>query len=496
VATLRQEERTAGLLLVADPLSDVQRFEPGDIDLLGALAAQVSVFLEYDRLGQALDQLSSLQGRLVHQAYHDHLTGLANRALFVERMAQAHRAHAPMAVMFIDLDDFKVVNDELGHDAGDDVLVAFARRLEGSLRAGDLAARLGGDEFAVLVEQPGRREDELAVAERVLAALGTPFAVGNRRFTVRASIGLASGDPTSYTVDELMANADLAMYAAKHSGKNRVTAFEQPMRAGVQQRLELEAALGSALAEDELATVFQPVVELATGRPVGLEALARWTDRAGDAVSPEVFIPLAEGCGLIEAIGRRSLRAACEAYRQLAGAGVRDLYVSVNVAARELQHHGFVDQVRATLADHGVHARRLVLEVTEGTLLARGDEGLARLEALRADGVRVAVDDFGTGYSSLGALRSLPVDIIKVDRQFVRGLLRSPEERAVAAAIVALASAVGASVVAENVETAEEAESLRAIGCTLGQGNYYCEPLGAGQLDRLVRGIATVASAP
>nr|MBA3302316.1 EAL domain-containing protein [Acidimicrobiia bacterium] len=472
VATLRRQDRVAGLLLVSDPLAEVGRFEPADVDLLAAMAAQVSVFLEYDRLGQALDQLSSLQGRLVHQAHHDPLTGLANRALLLERMARAHRAGRPIAVMFIDLDDFKMVNDELGHDAGDDLLVAVARRLEGSLRTGDLAARLGGDEFAVLVEEPGRLEDELAVADRILANLNTPFSVGARRFTVAASVGVASGDPAACSIDDLMANADLAMYAAKRSGKNRSAGFLESMRDGIQERLALEADLEASIGRGELRTVFQPVVELGTGRPLGFEALARWTNRHGNEIGPRTFIPVAEGSGLIGALGRASLHAACAAHRLLHPPEGSDLYASVNVSGRELQQPGFVDQVCSTLADHGLRPDQLVLEVAESTLLGDQNPGVERLQQLRAMGVRVAVDDFWTGYSSLSGLRALPVDVVKLDPSFVHGLGSDEEQRAFARAIMALATALGVSVVAEGVETLEEVRGLLELGCTMGQGHY------------------------
>ena len=495
VAPLQVDRRTVGFLLVGNPLGESATFEQEDLLLLGALAGQLRVFLEFDRLGQAFDRLSTLQGQLVHQANHDPLTSLANRVLFVERTEQALAAGRAVAVMFVDLDDFKTINDELGHAAGDQLLTAVARRLEGTLRTGDLAARLGGDEFAILVVSRAGATDEQALAERVLDALSAPFSVLGQQLLVRASVGVAVGGPTTSSVSDLLRKADVAMYVAKHGGKGRAAAFEPSMDAELQDRLRLETDLERALAQHELEVVYQPVVDLTTGAVVALEALARWDHPQRGLIGPEVFVPVAERCGLVAEVGRSVLDAACTRVAALADGAGGPVALAVNVAGRELAEPGFVEGVLGALQRLALEPARLIVEVTEETLLDAGGEGSA-LRRLRDAGVRVAVDDFGTGYSSLSDLRALPLDLLKVDRSFVAGLGARDHDRTVTSAIVGLATTLGLGVVAEGVETADQIEELVRLGCTLGQGHHLSPPLDAEQLDAVISAPLPVAAPP
>jgi diguanylate cyclase (GGDEF)-like protein len=495
VAPLQVDTRTVGFLLVGNPIGEVATFEEDDLLLVGALAGQLRVFLEFDRLGQAFDRLTTLQGELVHQANHDPLTSLANRVLFVERTEQALAAGRTVAVLFVDLDDFKTINDGLGHAAGDQLLSAVARRLEGTLRSGDVAARLGGDEFAVLVVSRDAAADEQALADRVLDSLSSPFSVMGQQLAVRASVGVAVGDPTTTSVGDLLRKADVAMYVAKHGGKGRAAAFEPSMDAELQDRLRLETDLQRALEEDELEVVYQPVVELTTGTVVALEALARWDHPQRGLIPPEVFVPAAERCGLVPEVGRVVMGLACRRAAAIPTGAGGPVSLAVNVAARELSEPGFVEDVLALARGAGLDPRSLILEVTERALLDAGDDR-AVLDRLRAAGVRVAVDDFGTGYSSLSDLRAMPLDLLKVDRSFVAGLGGRDGDQTVTSAIVGLAGTLGLGVVAEGIETPEQVTELVRLGCRLGQGHHLSPPLGADQLDAVVAAPLRVGPPP
>jgi diguanylate cyclase (GGDEF)-like protein len=453
------------------------------------------VFLEFDRLGQAFDRLSNLQGELVHQANHDSLTSLANRARFVERTEQALAAGRTVAVMFVDLDDFKTINDGLGHAAGDQLLSAVARRLEGTLRSDDVAARLGGDEFAILVMTRPGHPDPQSLAERVLEALTAPFSILGEQLLVRASVGVAVGEAATTSVGDLLRKADVAMYAAKHGGKGRAAAFDPSMDAELQERLHLETELQRALEDNALEVVYQPVVDLTSGAVVALEALARWNHPQRGLIPPDVFVPVAERCGLAADLGRAVLDLACQRVATLPPGPAGPVSLAVNLSARELSQPGFVEDVLVTLARAGLGPSALIVDVTERAILDAGDDG-ATLERLRGCGVRVAVDDFGTGNSSLSYLRSLPVDLLKVDRSFVAGLGAADADRTVTSAIVGLAATLGLGVVAEGVETAEQVGELVALGCTLGQGHHLSPPLGADQLDALVATPVRVGPPP
>ena len=495
VAPLQVDRRTVGFVMVGNPLTDVGTFEDQDLPLLDALAGQLRVFLEFDRLGQAFDRLTNLQGELVHQANHDPLTSLANRVLFVERTEQALAAGRTVAVMFVDLDDFKTVNDGLGHDAGDQLLKAVARRLDGTLRGGDLAARLGGDEFAILVMTGPGQPDPRSLAERVLEALSAPFAVRGEQLLVRASVGVAVGDATDASVGDLLRKADVAMYAAKHGGKGRAAAFDPSMDADLQERLHLETELQRALAEDALEVVYQPVVDLRSGAVVALEALVRWDHPQRGLIPPEVFVPVAERCGLAAEVGQAVLDLACRRVAALPHGPGGPVSLAVNLSARELTQPGLVENVLTIVRRSGLGPSSLIVELTERAILDAGDDGAA-LERLRSEGVRVAVDDFGTGNSSLTYLRGLPLDLLKVDRSFVAGLGATDADRTVTSAIVGLATTLGLGVVAEGVETAEQVGELVALGCTLGQGHHLSPPLDADQLEAVVTTPLAVDAPP
>lgn len=440
--------------------------------------------------------------QLRHQAFHDALTGLPNRLLLADRLGQAarragrDRARRP-AVLALDLDRFKAVNDSLGHAAGDGVLVEAARRLGAAVRAGDTAARLGGDEFAVIVD--GGAADggaaALRVAERLLDAFARPFTVEGRELRLGASIGVALlADEATARPEDLLRDADAALFRAKARGGARYALFDERMHADALDRIELETDLRRTLeradgtVEGELTLHFQPLVALADGTVVGAEALARWRHPRRGAVGPDVFVPLAERTGLIHPLGRWALKAACAqaaAWERATAAGPRRrLRVAVNVSTRQLSRPGFADEVMAALAEADLHPRALELELTEGVLLERTPDVVNALDRLASAGVGLVIDDFGTGYSSLGYLRDLPIGSLKIDRGFVRGLPGSESSEAIVDAILALGARLGLAVTAEGVETEAQADFLRARGCPLAQGYLFGRPSPAAEFPR------------
>ncbi len=449
----------------------------------------------------------ALEAELQHQAFHDSLTGLPNRARFRERVDRAlGRADQPpgsVAVIFLDLDDFKTVNDSLGHAAGDRLLVQVAERLLNATRGCDTVARLGGDEFAVLIQHVRCDADAQVVAERAAAALVAPFQLDGHRVPGGASIGVARAQPADGT-EELLRNADLAMYRAKAGGKRGVALFAPEMHAAVLSRMELEDDLRTALRTGQFSLAFQPVVDLRTSAPTGAEALVRWRHPRRGNVSPAEFIPVAEETGLIVALGRWVLEEACrEAARWPACPNAADhpedgapftpsrrgATISVNVSGRQLVRPQFVDDVAAVLASTGLAPARLVLEITESVLLDRTDVILERLTALKALGVGLAVDDFGTGYSSLAYLHRFPVDVLKIDKAFVDAVGRGSTHDALLRTIIALGQTLGLNTVAEGVEHAEQHRLLVEFGCSSAQGYLFARPLDAAAL-RAAWGIA------
>jgi diguanylate cyclase (GGDEF)-like protein/PAS domain S-box-containing protein len=443
------------------------------------------------RQGYLLDitDRRTAEEQLRYQAFHDPLTGLANRALFIDRVEHAalvrgRSAELGIAVLFLDLDDFKTVNDSLGHASGDTLLCAVGSRLVDAVRPGDTVARFGGDEFAVLIEDVTSRADAAEAAERIAEILRVPFVVDGREMFVTASIGIAFG----HDADELLRSADVAMYGAKAAGKAHYAFYEPAMDAAAHTRLQLTADLRRASFRGEFVLEYQPTVDLATGRPVGLEALIRWRHPQRGAVMPLDFVPLAEETGLIVPIGRWALAEACAqgAFWLRAFPSAPPLTMSVNLSVRQLHHGGLVEDVAAALRSSDYPAHLLTLELTESILVQGGDGVIGTLHALKALGVRLALDDFGTGYSSLSYLRNMPVDTLKVDRSFVEGADAGPEGESVLRGIVQLGQALGLVLVAEGIERASQAEALRALGCPLGQGFHFWKPLPANEIDKIL----------
>ncbi len=436
-----------------------------------------------------VDERKRLEQQLERLAFRDPLTGLANRALLSDRLEHAlrlaRREERWLAVLLLDLDDFKQVNDGLGHLAGDAVLVETGHRLLRAVREGDTVARLGGDEFVALLEQVSDEHEAAAVAARLAEALRAPFKVAEREVSISGSIGVALGGPGARGASELLRNADLAMYEAKARGKARVQAFEPGMHASVLSRLELAHDLRGALDRGEIRAAFQPVVDLGTGRVVGCEALARWTHPQRGPVPPTDFVPLAESTGLLERLSSQVLEQACEQAACWGGDGGAP-YVAVNLSALLLEDSAFSHRVTAVLRRHGLEPSRLVLEITETALVRAREESLRPLEALRAAGVRLAIDDFGTGYSSLAQLHELPVDVLKIDRRFVEQAGGSSELLPLLRAIVQMGHALGLEVVAEGVETVAQARALAGLGCDRAQGFLFAHPMAPEALRELL----------
>ena len=434
----------------------------------------------------------ALQAALSHQAHHDSLTQLANRSWFHLQVEHAlehiRQGTGHIAVLFLDLDDFKSINDSFGHAEGDAVLMEVARRLLDATRGSDTVARLGGDEFAVLVGRINSEGDLRIVANRIINAMQAPFQLPSGEVVLSASVGIAQQGEGS-TVGELLRDADVAMYVSKRQGKGRYTLFEPRMHAQALARRELETGLRYAPVRDELVLLFQPIVSLRDGALAGVEALVRWQHPRRGLLPPSEFVPLAEESGLILPLGQWVLTEACQhgaRWRSLLPASA-PFTVAVNVSGRQLEHAGFVDDVAATLEQTGLPAHDLLLEVTESVIARDMSVMLRRLKALKGLGVRLAIDDFGTGYSSLSALRQFPVDVLKIDKCFIDDALDGDENAALIRTIVSLGETLSLQTIAEGVERQQQADALSAIGCGFAQGFYFSRPLRALAIDDLVR---------
>ena len=424
------------------------------------------------------------------QALHDSLTRLANRKLFQDRISHAlarmQRRPEHLAILFIDLDDFKTVNDSLGHAAGDQVLTIMAERVRACIRPGDTAARLGGDEFAILLEDIKGEAEAASVAERLLHALLVPFTVRNKELTVSASIGIALNG-VGDTAEDLLRNADVAMYTAKEAGRGDHAVFEAGMHVAVIDRLELEGDLFRAVDNDQLVLHYQPMIALGTGRLAGVEALLRWDHPHRGLLAPDQFIALAESTGTIVPIGAWVLHEACRQGRRWRDRlGDQPFTISVNVSARQLFHGDIVATVREALSSSGLEPNRLILELTESVMTQDTSATVEQLNALKALGVQLAIDDFGTGYSSLSSLRHLPFDILKIDKLFIDGITGSPAESSFARAILKLARTLDLETVAEGVEQPGQVSQLRDLHCEMGQGFHFARPLGIDGIDALL----------
>ena len=484
VAVLHGPKRVLGTIALSDRVGLARRFGDDDLALFGALAANASSALQFDRLEQAVTELQELQEQLRHQAAHDPLTGLANRARLAQETARRIAEGRSVAVLFCDLDDFKGVNDALGHATGDELLCAAAARIRGAVGADDLVARHGGDEFAVLASVAPDAVDALAAAtaERLVAAFLPPVAVEGRALHVRLSVGLATTGQSGPGAEDLLRDAEVAMYQAKAAGKGRFETFTTGMREAVVRRHELRDELAAAIEDGQLRLQYQPIVDLRDGRMTAVEALVRWEHPERGRVPPLEFVPLAEETGLIVPLGRWVLREACSraaawtAARAGASAGREPISIQVNLSARELEDPDLIEGVAATLAKTGLPPEQLTLEITETVLVRDAEAGGATLAGLRALGVHLALDDFGTGYSSLSYLRALPLTSLKVAREFVDGIARDSDDAAFVRLIVELARLRGLRVVAEGIETAEQLAVLRDFGCDRGQGYHFSRP--------------------
>ena len=423
--------------------------------------------------------------RLAYQAFHDALTGLPNRAWFAAHLdATLARGRGGVAVLFLDLDRFKVINDSLGHERGDELLVAVAARLRACAEPGAAVARLGGDEFTVLLPG-GTAADARRLAGRILTALRAPLALVGREIVVSASIGIALGDAGAGGASALLRDADTAMYRVKRGGGAGAALFDRGMSAAAVARLERESDLRRALAAGELALAYQPKVELRTGRIAGVEALVRWHHPREGLIPPADFIGLAEETGLILPLGQWALAEACRQARAWLDRwpGRPPLVMSVNLSARQFRQPGLAAAIADVLRETGLPASSLQLEITESTVMDDLDAAVATLRELRARGLRLALDDFGTGYSSLSYLKRFPLDVLKIDKSFVAGLGRDAEDTAIVGAVIALAHILGMQVTAEGVETAEQAHLLRELACELGQGYLFARPLAPAGLE-------------
>jgi diguanylate cyclase (GGDEF)-like protein/PAS domain S-box-containing protein len=441
------------------------------------------------------------ENELARQALHDPLTGLPNRLLLLDRLShallRAGRHPGSAAVLFLDLDRFKIVNDSLGHGAGDRLLVDVARRLEGALRPTDTVARLGGDEFVVLCEEIAGEMEAVAIAQRVVDLFAEPFSLDDAEVFLATSVGIAMASRPDSEPEALIRDADSAMYRAKELGKGRFELFDAAMRAHTAERLATETALRRALERGELRLHYQPEVDVETRRVAGFEALVRWQHPTRGLLPPAEFVPLAEETGLIVPLGAWILRTACAEWVGWAEAPEATLLtLSVNLSARQLAQPDLLVTVAGALEETGMPPDRLCLEITESAAMETGPTTLALLDELRALGVKLAIDDFGTGYSSLVHLRRFPVDLLKIDRTFVDGLGRTPQDASIAAAVISLAHALGLSVVAEGIETAAQLAVLADLGCDLGQGYLFARPEPADLAGALVGRRLDVGEAP
>ena len=480
-AALREPGRFAGELRVRDARGEVRWFS-------ATIASQSDPEGRISHLhGAMLDVTARRLAELRTQrlALQDELTGLPNRTTFKQDIAQAVERsrvrRSRFALLFLDLDGFKEINDSLGHDAGDDLLKQVAARIGGCLRKGDRLARFGGDEFLVLIDPVRRRRDVETVTRKILAAVATPITLDGMTATVSASIGIAMYPEDGDDPRRLLKNADAAMYQAKQDGRNALRFYAPRINASLREKVSMVNDLRAAVAHGELGVAYQPIVDGNDGRVLGIEALARWEHVERGAIGPSVFVPLAEETGLIGAVGAQVLARSCAQQvdwdsngRSAAAAGG---YLSVNVSPVQLRSDGFVRELRALLADTGLPATRLPLELTEGTVMADPERAARVLGELAAMGVRIALDDFGTGHSSLAYLRTFPIHCIKIDRVFVSDLGRGGAQAAIVPAIVAIARSLGAEVVAEGVETDAQREALLALGCRAMKGYLFSRPL-------------------
>jgi len=432
---------------------------------------------------------------MTHTAHHDVVTGLPNRLLLNDRITQsialAHRQSRPFAVLFLDLDHFKNINDSLGHAGGDELLRSVSTRLLAGVRGSDTVSRQGGDEFAILLPEITHAEDAATCAAKILVALNAPYVIGVRTVHVGASIGISLYPRDGEDSETLIKNADMAMYHAKERGRGNFQFFEGAMNLKAVERQSVESELRRALSNQEFLLHYQPKVNLDTGDITGVEALIRWQQSDRGLVPPSEFVPIAEDCGLIVPIGRWVMREACTQARAWQDAGLPHLRMAVNVSAIEFRAKGFVEYVRKILSETGLQARYLVLELTERVLMENAESTALLLEEIKAMGVHLAVDDFGTGYSSLSYLRQFPIDVLKIDQSFIQKITSNLNDSTIIAAIIAMGRNLHHIVIAEGIETQEQIAYLQSQHCEEGQGFLLSPPVSAAEFGLLLEtGIA------
>jgi diguanylate cyclase (GGDEF)-like protein len=476
----------AGVILFLSVQRDA--FTPGLIELLQRLAANVSFALEsFDRA----EEREKAEERIKYLATHDSLTDLPNRAMFNQMLGfsikTAQRYDRQCAVLFIDLDRFKIINDSLGHAAGDSLLIEVASRLRRGVRAGDVVARLGGDEFVILLNELTESQQVAAIARDLLSAISKPLELGGQECRVTGSIGVAMFPDDGTDEQMLMKNADIAMYLAKQEGKNDVRFFSNEIETQSVDRLAMEAGLRRALDRDELRLHYQPKLDVATGQIVGVEALLRWEHPELGLLAPMRFIPLAEETGLIIPIGRWVMKTACEQNATWQRQGLPALSMAINVSPRQFSDENLLRDIEEALAVSGMDSKLLQIEITESMVMLNVEKAIKVLDAIQGRGVRLAIDDFGTGYSSMSVMKRFPIDTIKIDRSFVRELPQNSEDKAIAEAIIGMGKALGLTIVAEGVETNEQQEFLSGHACDEIQGFLVSKPVPADRIAELMR---------
>jgi diguanylate cyclase (GGDEF)-like protein len=481
VAPLRDENRAFGLLVVGERLGDVSTFTDSDAELLGTFAGHASILLENGRLEHSLAEVTQLKEQLRHQAYHDALTGLPNRLNLLEAVEQElQRGDVSTAVLYLDLDRFKTVNDTWGHSAGDELLAEFAHRLEAAVRVEDLAARIGGDEFAVLV-RGADAEAAVTAARRLLEQVDGTYALDCGDVACHVSVGIAVGTSGVTTGEDLIRNADIAMYSVKRS-ERAYTLYEADLHEKLRAQRQLGLDLEAALERREILVHFQPVVRLVDEEIEGFEVLARWPHPTQGLLAAADFLPVAEETGLIVELGHIVLEQALQAARRWP----QTMSIWLNLAPAELANERLVDTLAEALKGHGIHPSRLVIEVTESGVIQGSDDALVTMQRLRALGVGLTIDDFGTGYSSLSRLAEFPIESLKIPKPFVDKLVGEGADEAFVDAILRLGDSLGLAAVAEGIEHRAQAERLRQMGCRFGQGYLFGRPAPAEEVERLL----------
>jgi diguanylate cyclase (GGDEF)-like protein/PAS domain S-box-containing protein len=449
----------------------------------------------YVATGKDISERMRTQEQLRYMAHHDALTKLPNRTLFLDRlkhsMARARWHNRLVSVMFMDLDRFKDINDTLGHNIGDKLLVQLTQRLANSVRAGDTVARFGGDEFAILLDDIASEKDISRLAKKLLETLVPPFKIDNRELFITASIGVSIFPSDGEDSESLLRNADVAMYRAKEMGRNNYQFYSNEMSARVFERLTLEHSLRYALERDEFFLLYQPQVDSRNGKTIGVEALVRWQHPELGVIMPTDFVPLLEETGLIVPAGEWILRHACGQARRWHEAGLDELFVSVNLSSRQFNNPEFTRNVQSIILDTGIDPRRLELELTESMLMRNASKTINALDTLNEMGVSIAVDDFGTGYSSLNYLRRFPIGTLKIDRSFIHDVIEDPDNAAITTAIIVMAQSLNLTVIAEGVEDEAQLGFLQGLDCYCIQGNLFSKPLSAEELTEKLLGERT-----